>query len=195
MTWLVAKEFLGKAGDWIAAHWQLCLFALMAFAIWHYKSAYESGVKELSAYKQAATDESDKQKADNKLKLDKAKDTQAKSDKINNQQIADLHIDKETLTNAIKGYYAPKTIVNKPSVVHSVFTGTASNTEPSTEVASSGQGLASSEPITDPACARLQTQLGALEEAAALETVLYNKAKARIDQDCDQIGCEDSPIK
>lgn len=191
MTWLLIKSILGKASDWILAHWQLVLFALMALAIWNYKSSYEATTREFDLFKTNIVQLAKAQEAQNAVKLAQAKTKQAESNAIANQQISQLHINQDTLTNAIRSYYAPNN--SKPIMASGsgIVLPSSSNSESTSEVASSGQGLASGEPVTDPACTGLQAQLRTLEEAASLETILYNKARSRIDQDCAQIGCED----
>jgi hypothetical protein len=192
MTWLIAKAFLGKAGDWIAAHWQLCLFALMAFAIWHYKGAYEHSEQAITTLKANIAKESAQQVIDNKVKLDKAKDNQAASDKIAAQQIENLHIDKTTLTNAIKGYYDAPNHTKSTMVPNvGVLLSKIGDTEPAGALASGEQGLAESGGISGGTCPAIQAKVEVLENALALETIEFNKARSRVGADCLQIGCYD----
>lgn len=134
------------------------------------------------------------QKKDYEAKLKYAEDNQAKSEQVFKQQVDKLNINKESLTNELRSIYANRK--PKPNLVP-VAGGVlpqSSSAESTTETASSAEGFAIREPIPDTAFTRLEAQYQTLEDACALTTIYFNQARARIDQDCAQIGCQINPM-
>jgi hypothetical protein len=125
--------------------------------------------------------------SENKLAV--AKVTQQSNELIAQKQISELNIDRDTLTNAIRSYYANKPA--KPFVVHPSggvlpsATGTSSSETPT-----SGEGSTGSGQISWSTCSGLEAENKDLTDALILETIDYNRARERIDQDCAQVGCE-----
>lgn len=171
-------------------NWEAIAIALLVgasiFYVHHLKVQRDEALSELSVLKLTYNI----QKKENDIKQQTAVVSQKASEAIASKQITDLNIDRETLQNAIQGYYETKP--NKYSVGSTggiVLSHTTSGS--TTETPSITEGLTGGGQVPDTTCSGLSTQLGTLQEATALETVLYNKARARIDQDCAQIGCED----
>lgn len=190
MTWLIIKSILGKAYEFCIEHWQLVLFTLMALAIWNYKSAYEAKTKEFELFQTNVVQMAKDYEAQQAVKLDKAKENQAKSEAIKQQQITDLNLDRETLQNAIRSYYAPHN--NKPAMVSGtgIVLQQSTNSDQASEASADSEGYASSERVNRSASAGCEAKVEVLENALALETIDFNSCRARVDQDCTQIGCE-----
>ena len=145
----------------------------------------DKAVKDLEAMKTLMAN----QVIENATKLTEATNEQNESETKAHKQIEDLNIDKKTLTNAIKGYYdAP----NHPKPVMVPNTGILlplPTSGSSTEASTSTEGLATSGSFSGGTCTAMEAQIKTLEDALATETVDFNRARARIDRDCFQVGC------
>lgn len=197
MTWLLVKVFLGKASDWIVAHWQLVLFALMAFAIWHYQSDYKAAVKELADYKQEATDASNKQIAELAIKKVTAQSVVDTAVSFAALDMTRFNLDRTQSTNDIKKLYETKI----SSVKHNLALRTGSlqptSSDPSntTEATSDTQELAGAGQECDAAIARSEANYKILEDACTITTSDFNVCRVVIDADTLMYGREDSTVK
>jgi hypothetical protein len=158
-------------------------FLVLSFT--HIKSQRDTAIKDLNELKaiyNAQVTIANKNLAD-------ATVNQKQTEAVASKQIEDLNIDKSTLTNAIRGYYETK------SIKHPMGNNTSKLLPPTAgdrtaETSTSAEGSATGESVTDTTCTAIQTQLSTLEDACALTTIYFNEARARVNQDCIQIGCE-----
>lgn len=186
--WLLSNSKLLL--QWAVTHWRIVLVILMALAIWHYKSAYEDKTREFELFQTNVVQMAKDYEAEQAVKLDKAKENQAKSEAIKQQQITDLNLDRETLQNAIRSYYAPHN--NKPTMVSGtgIVLPQSASADKTSEASADSEGYASSERVNRSASIGCEAKVEVLENALALEAIDFNSCRARVDQDCTQIGCE-----
>lgn len=185
MTWLLAKAFLGKASDWIAAHWQLILFSAICLYAFYEKKAYERAVKELATYKQAVTDASNKQIAELAIKKVNAQSTVDAAESTANIDMARLNLDRAKSTDDIRKLYETK--LNIANNVNRRLSNTASNTNDTGEVASDTKEPATGQSECDTALADYKT----LEKACTITTIDFNVCRSVIDADTLLYGREE----
>jgi hypothetical protein len=180
--------FLLGIKSFIQAYWKILLPILIVWIVYFMfvslENERDNAVKDLNDMKALMA----QQVADNQLKLAKAKNDQVASETEAHQQIKDLNIDKNVLTKTIKDYYAPNH--TQPVMVHptsQLLPRPASSG--ATETTASSEGLTESERECRSASAGLQAKIETLEDALATETVDFNRARARVDRDCVQLGC------
>ena len=175
--------------EFIKKYWTILLPLIAVWIVYFMFVSLENerddALKQLSDIKATMAS----QKAANDKALEKAKNDQVENEHTAQQQIENLHIDKTTLTNAIKGYYnAPSH--PKPAMATNVgIVLPQSASGGSTETPTSTEGLTEGERECRSASAGLQAKIKTLEDALATETVDFNRARARVDRDCEQIGC------
>jgi hypothetical protein len=96
------------------------------------------------------------------------------------------------ITNEIRGNYETKLAqLNIDSSDNSLRDTTTSNSAAEAE-ATSNQGLAGSESVTDTACIGLRAEKEQLEEACAVETVYFNMCRTALDADTLLYGREEN---
>jgi hypothetical protein len=182
MLFAVLKAFIKNNWNGIVV---AVFVAVIALSFHHLKNQRDSAVAELATLKAVYNAEV----IEFTKKLDAAKANEKLVAAQIAEQLANLKIDKETLTNAIRSYYANKpterpmvraTVSMLPPPACSSFTDTTTDTQES----------AISEPITGTACIGLEAENKDLTDALALETLYFNQARERVDQDCEQIGCQ-----
>ena len=173
----------------IKTYWK---FILPFIAVWlvyfmfvSLENERDKAVKDLEAMKTLMAN----QVIENATKLTEATNKQNESETKAHKQIEDLNIDKTTLTNAIKGYYDAPTHTKPVMVPNTGIVLPLPSSGSSTEAPTSTERPTTSEPISGGTCPTMEAQIKTLEDALATETVDFNRARARVDRDCLQVGC------
>ena len=186
MTWLLVKVFLGKASDWIVAHWQLVLFGLICLYAYHEKSAYNDAMQSLAAYKQEQTALVEKQKADNLVKYISAQSKVNLATNVANFDMTSLNLNREKSSHDMKALYENKinqlkcNLAANTDSLHSLSTSSASSAvevASNTEEPSEGRGISDGAFVT-------------LEKACTIETLDYNLLRTWADAVCGIAVCE-----
>lgn len=185
-TWSFVKAIFSKLITFVIQNWQLVLFALMAFAIWHYKHSYENEqiahAKHVEEVKNAAYLETirnsiveNNTQAAVSLEIQKHKDT-----------IAELKVNEAELKKKVSDLYAVKTNADyrlasyrDRLLLETDDSGTSTNTATDTEK------FAACRRELDAADSRQSI----IEKACAVTTADFNLARGWIDGVCANHKC------
>jgi hypothetical protein len=188
---VMERIFISMISLFLKNNWEAIAIAViigaLIFSFSHIKDQRDTAIKDLNDLKATYN----AQVIENNNKLNDATVHQKETEAEAHKQIEDLGIDKGTLIATIKGYYNENTHA-KPTVVHDTGKLLPPTTSGSaTEVASGTEGLTESERECRSTINGLQTKIEVLENGLAEETIEFNRARNRVDQDCTQIGCGD----
>jgi hypothetical protein len=180
---------LGKAQlifKLLIEHWRIVLVLLMLFAIWHYKSAYETEKANYTEYIGLVKQEAKLQAEKNKIV--EANTRKAVSLAVENYKttIQTLNIDKTKLQNKVSNLYATKTNADYrlASYADRMLLDTTSASS-SGKIASDTERLASCRRELN----RADIERSIVEEACAVTTADFNLARGWIDGVCSNHQC------
>lgn len=184
MTWLIIKSILGKATDWIVAHWRIVLVALMALAIWHYKSAYESKTRELDLFQVNIVQMTKDYEKEQAIRLAEANGKVNLAIADGKAQFDKFKLDRIKSTNDLKAQYEARNDSTKHNFNERLLLESRVSSSNTSQVASDSSGLATGISECDTAAARYST----LEQACRITTTDFNTCRSILDADTLMYG-------
>lgn len=180
--WLLSNSKLLL--QWMVTHWRIVLVALMALAIWHYKSAYEAKTQEFELFQANVVQMAKDYEKEQALKLSEANGKVNLAIADSKAQFDKFKLDRTKSTNDLKAQYENINDTLKRNYDYRLHLQ-ASN-DNSSQTSSDSSGLATSESECNAAAAQYST----LEQACRITTIDFNTCRSILDADTLMYGRE-----